>query len=158
MVECASHVAKVIAESFLMTMCSILASRMLSDRLWLPHGKRAATHPNVGAVLIIAGCENFDRDKLYDDVIASDSIHVISWSYRKIAEQQKLIRRGKNCVTEMLAQIAQTPVRPLAFKDLVIGTICGGSDGTSGITGNPAVGRAFDRLLAQGATCIFEER
>lgn len=38
-----------------------------------------------------------------------------------------------------------------------MGTICGGSDGTSGITANPAVGRCFDRLVAEGATCIFEE-
>jgi altronate hydrolase len=41
--------------------------------------------------------------------------------------------------------------------ELVIGTICGGSDATSGVTANPAVGRAFDLLLAEGATCIFEE-
>ncbi len=39
----------------------------------------------------------------------------------------------------------------------MIGTICGGSDGTSGITANPAVGRAFDHLIDAGATCIFEE-
>jgi altronate hydrolase len=42
-------------------------------------------------------------------------------------------------------------------SELVIGTICGGSDATSGITGNPAAGRAFDRLVARGARCIFEE-
>jgi altronate hydrolase len=39
----------------------------------------------------------------------------------------------------------------------VIGTICGGSDGTSGITANPAVGRAFDHFIEHDATCIFEE-
>lgn len=45
----------------------------------------------------------------------------------------------------------------MAVSDLVVGTICGGSDGTSGITANPAVGRAFDRLIDEGASCIFEE-
>ena len=45
----------------------------------------------------------------------------------------------------------------MGIDDLVVGTVCGGSDGTSGITGNPAAGRAFDKLVAQGATCIFEE-
>ena len=45
----------------------------------------------------------------------------------------------------------------MGIDELVIGTICGGSDGTSGITANPAVGRAFDMLIAQDATCIFEE-
>jgi altronate hydrolase len=41
--------------------------------------------------------------------------------------------------------------------ELVVGTICGGSDATSGLTANPAMGRAFDHLVAAGATCIFEE-
>ncbi len=45
----------------------------------------------------------------------------------------------------------------MAVDELTIGTICGGSDGTSGITGNPAAGRAFDRLVDEGAICIFEE-
>jgi altronate dehydratase large subunit len=39
----------------------------------------------------------------------------------------------------------------------VVGTVCGGSDGTSGLTGNPAAGIAFDLLTANGAACIFEE-
>jgi altronate hydrolase len=43
------------------------------------------------------------------------------------------------------------------MSDLVVGTICGGSDGTSGLTANPAIGRAFDRLVAAGARCIFGE-
>ncbi len=42
-------------------------------------------------------------------------------------------------------------------SELVIGTVCGGSDGTSGLTGNPAAGIAFDLLAAEGAACIFEE-
>jgi altronate hydrolase len=45
----------------------------------------------------------------------------------------------------------------MAVSDLVVGTVCGGSDGTSGITGNPAAGIAFDLLVQAGAACIFEE-
>ena len=45
----------------------------------------------------------------------------------------------------------------MTVEELVIGTVCGGSDGTSGITGNPAAGRAFDQFVEEGATCIFEE-
>ena len=45
----------------------------------------------------------------------------------------------------------------MAASELVVGTVCGGSDGTSGITGNPAAGRAFDMLVEEGAACIFEE-
>jgi altronate hydrolase len=43
------------------------------------------------------------------------------------------------------------------LSELIVGTICGGSDGTSGISANPAVGRCFDALVAANATCIFEE-
>jgi altronate hydrolase len=57
----------------------------------------------------------------------------------------------------MLDEIASVPVVPMGVDELVVGTICGGSDGTSGITANPAVGRCFDKLLEQGAACMFEE-
>lgn len=53
--------------------------------------------------------------------------------------------------------LKDTPRVPMEMSDLIVGTICGGSDGTSGIAGNPAVGRAFDRMGAAGAACIFEE-
>ena len=45
----------------------------------------------------------------------------------------------------------------MTVNELVVGTVCGGSDSTSGITANPAIGRAFDMLTAQNATTIFEE-
>ena len=45
----------------------------------------------------------------------------------------------------------------MGINELVVGTICGGSDGTSGRSANPAVGRCFDQLVAERATCIFEE-
>ena len=60
-------------------------------------------------------------------------------------------------MAEQVALLKETPTIPMNINELTIGTVCGGSDGTSGITGNPAVGRAFDQLVAAGATCIFEE-
>jgi altronate hydrolase len=67
------------------------------------------------------------------------------------------IEYGVDWVRNARRQLAAQPRVPMALDELVIGTICGGSDGTSGITANPAVGRAFDHLIAHGATCIFEE-
>jgi altronate hydrolase len=46
---------------------------------------------------------------------------------------------------------------PMRADELVVATICGGSDSTSGITANPAVGAAFDQLIAAGSACVFEE-
>lgn len=45
----------------------------------------------------------------------------------------------------------------MTVSELIVGTICGGSDATSGITANPAIGRCFNHLVAAGAACIFEE-
>lgn len=45
----------------------------------------------------------------------------------------------------------------MTVADLIVGTICGGSDATSGITANPGIGHSFNRLIAEGASCIFEE-
>jgi altronate hydrolase len=46
---------------------------------------------------------------------------------------------------------------PMRVDELIVATICGGSDSTSGITANPAVGAAFDQLIAAGTACVFEE-
>ena len=58
---------------------------------------------------------------------------------------------------DMLAKVAQVPRAPLHINEFIVGTVCGGSDATSGITANPGIGRAFDRLVEQKAGCIFEE-
>jgi len=67
------------------------------------------------------------------------------------------IAAGQAWVTGALREAAEVPRRVLPLTELVVGTICGGSDGTSGITANPVVGRFFDNLVAAGGTAIFEE-
>ena len=69
----------------------------------------------------------------------------------------KAIARGTEWVRSALDQLKNTPSVKMGVKDLVIGTICGGSDATSGISGNPAVGLTFDRLVEEKAITIFEE-
>jgi altronate hydrolase len=58
---------------------------------------------------------------------------------------------------DMLAKVAEVPRAPLHINEFIVGTVCGGSDATSGITANPGIGRAFDSLVEQKAGCIFEE-
>ena len=58
---------------------------------------------------------------------------------------------------DMLTTVAEVPRAPLHINEFIVGTVCGGSDATSGITANPGIGRAFDRLVEQKAGCIFEE-
>lgn len=67
------------------------------------------------------------------------------------------IAQGRAWVEHVRATLDQETTVPVALSELTVGTICGGSDGTSGLTANPAIGRAFDTLVANGAKCIFEE-
>jgi len=119
--------------------------------------EKLCTHPNVGAVLLVSlGCESFNRAKLVEAVRASGR-PVETLVIQKTGGSASTIRKGRDFVRSALVEIAKVPQVAMGVDDLVVGTICGGSDGTSGISGNPAAGRVFDRLVDEGAACIFEE-
>jgi altronate dehydratase large subunit len=158
LVECAHHVAREIAAPYGERGVHVVgfpgcypndyAFRMLS---------RLCTHPNVGAVLLVSlGCESLPRDQL-QAVIAESGRPVETLVIQECGGTRSTLAAGRVWVEAQLAALADAPRVPMSIDDLTIGTICGGSDGTSGLTANPAVGRAFDTLVGAGATCIFEE-
>ena len=157
LVECAHHVSKKVAESFAENVQYFGFPGCYPSDYGYRLVRSLCTHSNVGAVLLVSlGCECFDRNRLESDIRASGR------PCQTLVIQQEggtsaTIEKGRRIVEEFLEQIDQTERRAIDFSDLIIGTVCGGSDGTSGITGNPAVGRAFDILLERNATCIFEE-
>jgi altronate dehydratase large subunit len=115
------------------------------------------THPNVGAVALVSlGCEGFDREALAHTVAASGR-PVTTLVIQAEGGTRSTVARGRAWVDEALARAVRARTVPFTLADLVVGTICGGSDGTSGITANPVVGRVFDRLVAAGGTAVFEE-
>lgn len=119
--------------------------------------ERIATHPNVGAVLFVSlGCESMNKHRLADAVRASGRpVDVLT--IQETGGTRGTILRGVDWVRRARETLRAQPVVPMRFDELIVGTVCGGSDGTSGITANPAVGRAFDALIERGATCVFEE-
>jgi altronate hydrolase len=157
LVECARAVAEAIASGvddaqvigFGGCYPSPYAQRML---------ERLCTHPNVGAVALVSlGCEGFDRESLAAVVEASGR-PVSTLVIQELGGTRATVDRGRAWVHEALAAKAAVATRvAIELSDLVIGTICGGSDGTSGITANPVVGRVLDSLVAGGGTAIFEE-
>ena len=119
--------------------------------------ERLCTHPNVGAVLLVSlGCEGFDREQLAEVVVASGR-PLTTLVIQEVGGTRATVSAGRSWIAEQHAAADMLPRAPLTLSDLVIGTICGGSDGTSGITANPVVGRVFDRLVDRGGTALFEE-
>jgi altronate hydrolase len=113
--------------------------------------------PNVGAVpLVSLGCESFNRRALEAHIRASGR-PAATLVIQESGGTRRTIARGAEWVEEWLSELDVQIAVPMALSELVVGTVCGGSDGTSGITANPAMGRAFDLLIERGAPCIFEE-
>ena len=158
LVECAHHVAREVVFPFREQAVHLLgfpgcfpnayAHRML---------RQLCTHPNVGAVLLVSlGCEGFNRRDLLAEIRATGrpaEVLVI----QDTGGTRRTIAEGRVWIGSALEQISATPRADFSLGDLIVGTICGGSDATSGITANPAVGRAFDLLVEHGARAIFEE-
>lgn len=117
-----------------------------------------ARHPNVGAVLAVGlGCEYTQPEKIA--AVVRNSGRPAEWFFiQQSGGTTKSIAGGKEIVRRLLAQIrADTPRVPMMLADLTVGAECGGSDGTSGLAGNPAVGAFFDLLVDAGGRAIIEE-
>jgi altronate hydrolase len=160
LVECAHHVAREIVEHFRESDPPV---HLIGFPGCYPNGyaermmRRLCTHPNVGAVLLVSlGCESFNRRDLEAEIAASGR-PVATLVIQDTGGTRKTIAQGREWVGWAREQLTAQTAVPMRIDELVVGTVCGGSDGTSGITANPAMGRAFDRLIAEGAACIFEE-
>lgn len=157
LVECAHHVAREI------TLVERENAHLIGFPGCFPNDyaqemmERLCTHPNVGAVLLVSlGCESFNRYKL-EQVIRDSGRDVETLVIQKEGGTRSAVVKGQAFVAKAVQGLQESLTVPMQISDLVVGTVCGGSDGTSGISGNPAAGRAFDKLVASGATCIFEE-
>lgn len=158
LVECAHHVARqIVQQSGGADVHLIGFPGCFPNAYALRIMEAVCTHPNVGGALLLSlGCEGFNREGLAE-AIQKSGRPVETLVIQNEGGTQKTLQAGLGAVGRLRETLAGTPRTEMAISELVVGTICGGSDGTSGISANPAVGRCFDRLVADGATCIFEE-
>lgn len=157
LVECAHHVAREITAGDSENVHVIGFPGCFPNAYAQKMMEQLCTHPNVGAVLIVSlGCESFNRHQLAD-IIAATGRDVKTLVIQNSGGTRTSITEGRSWVRAQCELLALQPMVPMAVSELIVGTVCGGSDATSGITGNPAAGIAFDKLVAAGATCIFEE-
>jgi len=117
-----------------------------------------AIHPNFAAVLMIGlGCETNQIDGLLETQGLERNDKLRTFTVQDSGGTSKTIARGIAQVKALLAEANDIERVPVSARHLIIGLQCGGSDGYSGITANPALGNAVDRLVAAGGTAILSE-
>jgi altronate hydrolase len=117
-----------------------------------------ARHANVAAVIFIGlGCEANQITSLFGAESLQESERIARYNMQDVGGTAKAIERGVTLVREMLPAANCVERVPVPASHLMLGLQCGGSDGYSGITANPALGNAVDRLVAHGGTAILSE-
>lgn len=112
-------------------------------------------HPNAGGVLVLGlGCENNQMDRFKEEVGEVDTERVKFLVGQEVEDE---VEEGFKICRDLLEKMRNDKRQPLPISKLKVGLKCGGSDGFSGITANPLLGRLSDRLAAWGATTILTE-
>ena len=120
-----------------------------------------ADHPNVGGVILMdLGCEKTNLAKVEQYLLKRDKKFnkpVAKIGIQEIGGTQAAIEQGLREVERMLPEVNRAVREEVPMSELVLGVKCGGSDGFSGISANPSLGRAADQLVRQGGTVLITE-
>ncbi len=117
-----------------------------------------ACNPNVyGVVIIGLGCETVPHNKLREKIQAMTSKPVVSFGIQEEGGTLKTIEKAVRAARDMAAAAAMQQKELFDASEFFLGIECGGSDATSGIASNPAVGELSDILVDMGATSMISE-
>jgi len=117
-----------------------------------------ANHPNFGGVLMVGlGCEATQIPDVLAEGHLSTGKTLSTFTIQEQGGTAKTIEHGIEQVKAMLPMVNDVRREPLPASHLVVGLQCGGSDGYSGISANPALGAAVDLLVRNGGTAILSE-
>jgi arabinonate dehydratase len=117
-----------------------------------------AANPNFGAILLVGlGCEVLQIDRLKDEHGLTDGRTVHAFTIQETGGTRRAIDEGLERLRTLLPELSAMRRVPIPASELVLGLQCGGSDAWSGVTSNPALGNASDRLVALGGTVILSE-
>ena len=112
-------------------------------------------HPNCGGALVLGlGCEN-NNIEIFKNTLGSYDEERVRFLNAQDADDE--IEAGVRIIEELKSNAAKDKREPVSIKKLNIGLKCGGSDGLSGITANPLVGRVCDKLTSMGGSCVLTE-
>ena len=114
-----------------------------------------ASNPNAGAVLFLGlGCENNQLSKLIEDLPTQMSERISYFNAQEVDDEEA---EGMAHIERLLAKMANDHRTPCPVSKLTLGMKCGGSDGLSGLTANPLLGRITEKMSNYGATVILTE-
>lgn len=112
-------------------------------------------HPNAAAVLVVGlGCENLTHEQFLEELGDFDPDRVKFLTCQEVEDE---FEEARKLLTECAAYASRFDREPIPVSELVIGMKCGGSDGLSGITANPTVGRFSDMMAARGGSTVLTE-
>jgi altronate hydrolase len=114
--------------------------------------------PNLGGALLVGlGCEAFQIGRMKEAYGIDDGDTFQTMTIQEIGGTRKMIAWGVERIKEMLPIVARARRETIPASEITLALQCGGSDGYSGITANPALGVAADLLVRQGGTAILSE-
>jgi len=115
-------------------------------------------HPNFAGILIVGlGCEVNQIDRLMTNMHLQAGSFLMTLNIQDAGGTREAVRRGVEAIHSMLPQANQVERRAVSASHIVLGLECGGSDAYSGISANPALGKAVDLLVRHGGTAILSE-
>jgi altronate hydrolase len=117
-----------------------------------------ARHANFAAVLVVGlGCETNQIRGMMEQEGLEDSERLIAFSIQDTGGTARAVAAGIDAIKRLLPEANRVKRQPVPASHLTVGLQCGGSDGYSGLSANPALGAAVDRLVAHGGTAILSE-
>lgn len=120
-----------------------------------------ADHPNVGGITLLSlGCQHLQVQYFMDDLKSRNPAFdkpLYIFEQQQIKSEEKLITEALRQTFKGLIEINRYRREPVPLSSLSIGVKCGGSDGFSGISANPAIGHTADLLVALGGKVLLAE-
>ena len=117
-----------------------------------------ARHPNFAAVLMVGlGCETNQIGGIFQAHNLKENEKLRTFTLQDTGGTAKTVQRGIETIRQMLPEANAVSRQTVPASHLTVGLQCGGSDGYSGITANPALGAAVDWLVRHGSTAILSE-
>lgn len=112
-------------------------------------------HPNAGGVLVLSlGCENLTMDQFKETLGEWDEDRV---KFLTCQNSEDELKEGRDLIKELCGYAGNFVREEIDASELIVGLKCGGSDGLSGITANPTVGRFSDMLISMGGSTVLTE-